>query len=434
MADPNMREVALECLLEILERGSYSHQVLQQVLTKYQYLPKQQRAFCSRLVQGTVERTLTLDYVIDCHAKMSVSKMRPVIRTILRSGAYQILYMEQIPDSAACNEAVKLAKKRGFARLGGFVNGVLRSISRNKENIRYPNWEAEYAMPQWIIDRWLRTYQAAEVEGMLSSFLMEEATCIRVNLARTTPEALREELEACGVTVTPSGRIPYAMYISHYDHLESLRAFTEGLFYVQNISSMLAVEAAGICPGQYVLDVCGAPGGKALHAAEKLAAGGEGKSAGEDGRVEVRDLTEAKVSLIRENIARSRLHHLETAVMDAAVLHEPSVGTADVVIADLPCSGLGVIGRKPDIKYHLTPERIAELVSLQRRILAVVQAYVKPRGTLLYSTCTVSVEENQENVDWFLREHPAFGCTQMCQLLPEQGRQDGFFWAVLRRK
>lgn len=388
-SDINMREVALGVLLEVLEKNSYLSQVLSMTLEKYQYLDKQDRAFLSRLCEGVVERKLTLDYIIDQHSKVKTEKMKPVIRTVLRMGVYQLRFMDQIPDSAACNESVKLAVKKGFGGLRGFVNGVLRGIAREKET-DFPDLSVRYSMPEWLVEKWERVYGAEKTEAMLAAFLENRKTHIRCMEDKT--EALLQELQEEGITVERGAYLPYALTISGYNYLKQLKSFQSGQFQVQDESSMLIGECAGIKEGDTIIDVCGAPGGKATHAAQKLKG---------TGLVSVRDLTDRKTDLIRENVKRLGLTNIEVKEWDALTLDEEWIGKADVVLADLPCSGLGVIGKKPDIKYHASERGILELRDLQRKILSVVQQYVKPGGILMYSTCTVCPEENEENAAWF---------------------------------
>lgn len=426
MTEPNTRELIVDIVDEILEQKKFSHVVLNAVLNKYQYLDKQQRAFITRVSRGTVERKIQLDAVLEQFVKKpKVSKMKPAIRCILRSSVYQILFMEGIPDSAVCNEAVKLAKKKGYAGLGGFVNGVLRNISRNKETISFEDWSKKYAMPQWIIDLWLKDYDKKTVEEMLQASLEEKKTAIRVNTARITPKELKTRLQKQGITVEPCEEIPYGFYIDQYDYLKGIPEFSMGFFYVQDFSSMMVAHTAGIKKGNYVLDVCAAPGGKSLHAAELLQ---------ESGMVEARDVSDYKVSLLQENIEKSGMKNIRARKWDASCLDEASVEKADVVICDVPCSGLGVISKKPDIKWHISRETQLELVKLQRNILSTVASYVKPGGTLLYSTCTVCAEENQENVEWFLKQQDEFTLEEMKQYLPKEKIGDGFFYARMKRQ
>jgi 16S rRNA (cytosine967-C5)-methyltransferase len=433
----NIRALALEVLLEVTEEGHYSHLVLRSVLEKYQYLDKKERAFLTRLTEGTIQRMIELDYIIDQFSKVKTNKQKPVIRAILRMSVYQMKYMDSVPASAACNEAVKLARKKGFASLSGFVNGVLRNIGRNLDQIAYPSEKEQlsyalsvrYSMPEWIVTQWLESYGEEKTRQMLAAFLMETPLTIRTNLSKTTPEELKQNLTQEGVTaelidaaVCPE--LPYALTISGFDYLNRLKSFQEGLFYVQDISSMLVAEWAQPKPGDYCIDVCAAPGGKSIHLAEKLKG---------TGMVEARDLTSYKVEQIQANIIRCGLGNMKAVQKDATMQDADSVGRADVLLADLPCSGLGILRKKTDIKYKMSPKQQNDLVELQRQILDTVCTYVKEGGTLVYSTCTIHKAENEENVQWFLQKHPEFELEQMKQIFPQQALGDGFFIAKLRR-
>lgn len=434
----NERELALGILMEVTNEKHYSHQVLRAVLEKYQYLDKKERAFITRVSEGTVQRMLELDYILNQFSKVGVNKMKPVIRNILRMGVYQLKYMDSVPSSAACNEAVKLAKKRGFSNLSGFVNGVLRNVSRNLDLITYPDEEKEpikalsirYSIPEWITEQWLDEYGIEQTKQMMQAFLTDAPLTIRTNLRRTTPEELKKKLVTEGVKVEPIenrwfSQLPYAFAISGFDYLNGLASFREGLFYVQDLSSMLVAEWAEPKAGDVCIDVCSAPGGKSIHLAEKLNG---------TGSVEARDISAYKVDLIRENITRCQLSNITVKRWDATELDEEVVEKADIVIADLPCSGLGVLRKKTDLKYRMSKSVEMELVELQRNILDVVASYVKPGGTLLYSTCTIHRAENDENVTWFLSKHPEFSVVKMQQIFPGERLGDGFFLAKLIRR
>ncbi len=432
MTNVNVREIVLDMLLDITREGKYSHLVLQQTLSKYQYLDKQQRSFLSRVTHGTVEHMIELDYIINSYSKTPVKKMKPLIRNLLRMSVYQLKYMDAVPDSAVCNEAVKLANKRGFSQLKGFVNGVLRNIARNIGEIEYPDLSVKYSMPQWIVAMWEKEYGKARTEEILQAFYQEARTCIRTNLSRISGAELRLRLEKEGVTVYPVPEVDYAFFIDDYDYLMALPSFQKGLFYVQDISSMMVAERAGIQPGDICLDVCAAPGGKSLHMAELLQG---------TGKVEARDVSDYKVGFINENIVKSGLNNITAKKWDATIPDPEWTEKADIVIADLPCSGLGVIGKKPDIKLHATPESLQELAVLQQSILQVVCAYVKPGGRMVFSTCTINRQENEENVAKFLQTHKEFQCISMEQLLPKAGADtdtvsvsDGFFISVLQKE
>ena len=443
----NEREIVLEVLLEITEQGMYSHIVLRDVLNKYQYLEKKERSFITRVTEGTLEHMMEIDYILDQFSKVKVKKMKPVIRNIMRSAVYQMKYMDSVPVSAACNEAVKLAVRKGFGSLRGFVNGVLRNVARNLDQIEYSTeprqrLSIQYSMPEWILNLWLKAYDSDIVEQMLQAFQRETPLTIRCNLRMVTPKQLKEHLEAEGVTVKVHPYLEYAFHISGFDYLGDLESFQNGEFSVQDISSMLVSELAGPKEGDYVIDVCAAPGGKSLHMAEKLNG---------SGRVEARDLTEYKVGLIQENIERTGLSNVEAVQQDALIFDETSVGKADIVLADLPCSGLGVLAKKTDLKYEATKEGADSLAKLQREMLKNVQAYVKDEGKLVYSTCTINPAENMDNVHWFLNEYPEFElidihgslCEELqkdvkengcIQLLPGVHQSDGFFLACMKKR
>lgn len=438
MADSvNIRELVLDALLSVTKEGAYSHIVTKQILDKYRYLDKKDRAFFTRMTEGTLENLIRIDYIIDRFSKVPVRKMKPVVRCIIQSAVYQIHFMDAVPDSAACDEAVKLAKKRGFRNLSGFVNGVLRSISRGKDGIDWPDSEKDsemwlsvhYSIPRWMIRMWKEQFEQAGIlpetfERMLEAFLSPAPITIRTNTNRVTPQELLRMLQEAGVDAVLCEELPYAIRISGYDHLQALPGFEEGLFYVQDLSSMLVAETAAPKEDEFVMDVCAAPGGKAVHMAQMMHG---------TGRVLARDLTQHKVDMLLDNMRRCRIadSNMQAQVWDAGILDETLVHKADLVVADLPCSGLGVMRRKKDIRFHMTPEKITELARLQQEILRVVCRYVKPGGRMIYSTCTISRQENEENISRFLREHPDFVLVSSRQILPEQGAGDGFYIAEL---
>ena len=444
----NLRELVLGILLEINKEGQHSHLVIRSTLEKYQYLEKQERAFLTRVCEGTLEYKLRLDYILDQYSSVPVEKMKPVIREILRSSVYQLLYMDNVPDSAVCDEAVKLARKKGFYNLTGFVNGVLRKVARDYSSIQFPekNQPVEYlsvlySMPKWLVEKFLGEYGFEKTEKMLEAFLKEKPTTIRIRQHLVDKEAVLESLKRQNVTVEPAPYAENAYYIKNYDYLPALEAFRMGNIQVQDVSSMLVGEVAAPTEGDYVIDLCAAPGGKTLCIADKLKG---------TGRIDARDISRTKTDLIRENAIRQNFLNVVVTEKDATQLDSESFEKADILIADVPCSGLGVIGKKTDIKYSITQNGIAELVNLQRKILEQASTYVKPGGTLIYSTCTINKEENIENVRWFVENYPYelesiddYLCEELrcdttkegyLQLLPGAHDCDGFFIARLKRK
>ena len=449
MTNVNAREMILDILLKINEEGQPGHVVLGAVLSKYQFLPRQERAFVTRICEGTLEYMLRIDYVINLYSRVAVDQMKPVIRQIMRSAVYQILFMDAVPDSAACNEAVRLTQKKGFYNLKAFVNGVLRTIVREKESIPMPAREdgverflsVTYSMPEELVRRWIGVYGSETTERMLIAFLKERPLTVRCRTVNDSVESIRESLEAQQVKVSAAPWLPYALYLEGYDHLLALDAFVEGRIVVQDVSSMLAAQCAAPRKGDTCIDLCAAPGGKSLHLGDLM----EGY-----GSVDARDVSEKKVALIEEAIRRTGSINVQARVKDAAVMDVDSELSADVVLADVPCSGLGVISRKPEIKYKALSLRQPELVILQRQILCRAAEYVKPRGVLVYSTCTIAAEENEENMMWFLKNYPfvlesldpylpeELKCESSSlgylQLLPGLHPCDGFFIARFRRK
>ncbi len=445
----NLREMALEILLETEKNGAYPNVLLKQMLDKYIYMDKQERAFLTRLVEGTVERQMTLDYLIDHVSKTPVKKMKPVIRCMMRMGAYQIFYMDGVPDSAACNEAVKLAQRKGFSALKGFVNGVLRNLSRQKGKIPMPKEQeapvpalsATYSVPEWLTEKLISDYGMQNAKNMFASLYEDVGTTtIRVNQSIISTKDCARLLEKEGVSVKKAPYVENALEISGYDSLMHLESFEKGYFQVQDVSSMLVGLAAAPKPGNTVIDVCAAPGGKSIHVADLLKG---------SGHVEARDLTDYKVSLIEENIRRCGFQNISAKRADACVPDEASRESADIVIADLPCSGLGVLKKKSDIKYRMSQSQIEQLVKLQREILKNAVTYLKPGGTFIYSTCTVTKEENEWQAAWILENLPLKpvsleGCISdellknseekfYLQLLPGREKADGFFIAKFQK-
>lgn len=445
----NTREMILEILLKINEEGEHSHIAIRDALSKYQFLPKQDRAFITRVCEGTLEYRILIDYIIDSFSKISVDKMKPPIREILRSAVYQLKFMDRVPDSAVCYEAVKLAQRKGFYNLKPFVNGVLRTVSRQLDQLEYPPRErnlvrflsVKYSMPEPLVLRWLNVYGEEVTEKMLADFLEDKPLTVRCRTYLNSVEKTCESLRAQGVTVEPAPYLPYAKRISGYNHILALDAFIQGKIQVQDVSSMLVAEIADPKKTDYVIDLCAAPGGKSLHIGDKM----EGF-----GTVDARDVSQYKVNLIEENIRRIGSINVQTRVQDATVFDVDSECLADIVLADVPCSGYGVIGRKPEIKYRSTLQKQEELVILQRNILDKAAEYVKPRGVLIFSTCTIAKEENEENMMWFMNNYPfklesidpyipdelKSETTSLgyLQLLPGVHGTDGFFIARFRRK
>ena len=488
----NPRAVVLDILIEVLEHGGFSHQTIYRLLNEEGFTSKE-RVFAVRLARGTIENALLLDDCIDQVSKTPVRKMKPLVRNVLREAVYQIRFMDNVPDSAAVNEAVKLMRKRGLSQLSGFVNGVLRGYLRARDAGKEPQPrtdEARYSTPQWILDLWQESYPS-EMKSILEGLNQKPDLTIAVNMRKISAEdlisRLREEgveaelleteqveaerLEAgqfCTVTGQPGTKSEGAggrqksssldkIRLNSSVDLERLPEFKEGLFYVQDLSSMLPAEAVmenlsqADDQGSYkqtdgqdsskqtddqgsgkqtdtqapltVIDLCSAPGGKSINMSLLL---------GENANIISRDQSEEKIGKIRENAARLGISNIHPQVWDGTKTDPDMIGKADVILADLPCSGLGVFNRKPDIKYRVNEKDLQELQNLQREILTASLPYLKDGGLLVYSTCTVNPGENQENRDWILREAPHLSLIEDRQVFAS-ARQDGFYVAVFRQ-
>lgn len=441
------REIVYEMLLATAKDGVPTHHVLNQTLQKYQYADKRERAFISRLYRGVLEYQITLDDWISRFVTAKKNKIRLQMMIILRMGAFQILYMDHVPDAAVCNESVKLAKKHGFRHLAGFVNGVLRNIVRFKNEPVLPDPDQEpvrflslkYSLPSWLAQMWYDRYGLDGCSMMGQYMLAPGNLSVRVRDPQDMADAAAR-MQAQQIRVMPGTIMPQALRIEGFDHLGNLDVFLQGKCMVQDEGAMLAAAASGAAPGMRIIDVCAAPGGKSIHLADMLKGSGS---------VSARDLTAAKTAKIEENIRRCGASCITAMVQDALVLRREDICTADIVMADLPCSGLGVIGKKPDIKQRMTQDQISLLAKLQRDILSVCWQYVRPGGILIYATCTVSEAENEANMRWFEANYP-FELTSLdpyipehlrgettkkgwIQILPGQYASDGFFIARFKR-
>ncbi len=460
----NVRELAMETLTNVDREKKTASEAMNITLRNYQYMSKQERSFYTRLCNGTLENRIQLDYKLDRISKTPVHKCKPYIRSILRMSAYQILFMNSIPDSAVCNEAVLLAKKKGFRQLTGFVNGVLRNLIRQKDTLTLPERKedpvkamaVQYSIPEWLVEKMLSWYPEEITERIFRAFLQESPLTVRINLLRTTREEVKAGLAAAGVKASDGHYTDNTLQLTGYNYLNRIRAFREGLITVQDESSVLQGYLIHPKAGDRILDICAAPGGKSMQAAERLGLTDPDRK-GQPGSVLARDISASKVERIQENLERMQYSNIETQVWDA-VQPDPSAREQfDFVIADVPCSGLGVIGRKQDIKYRIRPEQLTELVHLQREILKQAVTYVKPGGRLIYSTCTIHPGENEEQVGWLTENYP-LEPEDLHQYLPETlvnevkdqpgtdleqgyttllpGLQscDGFFMAAFRKK
>lgn len=465
----NARELVWTMLSEINDRDVLSHVALAEAFARN---PPEgaERALATRLLHGTLERQMTIDAVLERQTGRPVTKIKPKIRNLLRMSVYQMLYLQRVPAAVACNEAVSLAKKRGLAGLAGFVNGTLRGLDRAVTaaggqrgyllEVAETLPESErlgflYSVPGWIPELWRKDFPKANVETMLQAFLEESGVGVRCNESRGTVEELTEALAKEGAGPEP-GILDNCLRLGGIGNPASLAAYRDGRFSVQDTSAALAGNLLPLTKGMRVLDLCAAPGGKTVHAADRLAAAAAAAGLPAEGSYEViaRDVSGEKLPAIREQIDRVKLPNVRLAAADATVFDRTLEGWADVVIADVPCSGLGVIGRKPDIKYKTKPEDIASLAATQREIARQAVRYVKSGGYLAYSTCTVARAENEDVASFIaslglepvdLRDQLPAVIREACerqggldgigvQMFPEPGLWDGFYIAGFRKK
>ncbi len=433
------RETALNVLIACRKDGGWSNGVLKDY-TLRDRLDSREAGLAARLCYGVTQNRNYLDFYLQQLLTGRIKDLHPVIRDVLHLGLYQIYLMDKIPESAAVNESVELAKKycRKQRNASGLVNAVLRSAVRTKGSLKEPNsWEDRYSHPAELINL-LKSYVGKErMEPMLRANNAIAPMTVQVNTLQTTAEALQARLEAEGVSAEAHAWLSDCLVLSGTGNVEHLPSFREGLFYVQDGAARLSVLCAQLQPGQRVLDCCAAPGGKSFAAA--IAMKGQGA-------ITACDVHSHKIELIAKGAARLGLTGITAKQQDATEFCTGWEEQMDAVIADVPCSGFGIIRKKPDIRYK-DLAAMAELPALQKKILNNVARYVKPGGLLLYSTCTLVQAENEGMVAEFLRTHPDFTTeplplpaplpkneSGMLALVPGEYDTDGFFICRLRRK
>ena len=439
------RRLVYDILLELEKDPVKADAVIRGELDKHAYMERRDRAFIKRLAEGCIERRISLDHIIGQFSKTPVDKIKIPIKIILRMGIYQIMYMDGVPDAAACNEAVSLCAARGFSGLKGFVNGVLRNVAREKEHIAWPEDPAGYlstyySVPRDIVEMFLKDYGEERAKTILEGIMAERPVTVRIREGFDEKELLKS-WEEQGIVFRKSPYLERVYSLLESDGLKNMAGYEEGAFYAQDVSAMLAVLAAAPGKDDKLADVCAAPGGKSIMAADLA------------GKVFAMDVSQARLKLMEENIGRLRPDNIEFSCGDATkpVFEEESM---DVVIADVPCSGLGVMGRKADIRYRFDKKKEAELTKLQTAIAEQALKYVKPGGRFIYSTCTINRAENEdirerllaggelESLDIYELIPSALRCESAregyIQLLPGEPAGsdivDGFFIAAFRRK
>jgi 16S rRNA (cytosine967-C5)-methyltransferase len=438
MAVDRVREKALRVMVEVMEKKAYSNLALDDVLKDYR-LKDLDKAFISELVYGTLRFLKTLDRMISHFSKIKLKKISPWILNILRMGVYQILYM-RVPSSAACDESVNLARRFGHNASAGFVNGILRNVAKNHEMVPLDTLEDQYSFPEWLVQKWVEEFGENFTVDLMKALNQRPEITIRGNLLKIDLERLKEELKKEGVSFENGKYIEEALTIKGAD-IDNLASFTQGYFYVQDESSMIAVKVLDPKPGEKVLDVCAAPGGKASYSASLM---------NNKGSLIAGDIHPHRVLLLKENFKRLGVQIAKTQVIDGTFYLDSFQDQFDKVLADVPCSGLGIIRRKPEIKWEKTKEDVAKITEIQKKILQNVSSYVRLGGVLVYSTCTLNKEENENIVEAFLQENQNFIPDPLHPYLPKdlavQEKQqhhitlypnihgvDGFFISRLKR-
>lgn len=444
------RDTALEVLTAVEQEGAYSNLLLNGALQKAG-LSGPDAGLATELVYGTISRLNTIDYFLEQFVAKGLAKLQPWVRNLLRLSFYQLYYLDRIPPHAAVNEAVNIAKRRGHQGISGMVNGVLRNVFRRKAELVLPTdlppvkrIALEHSHPEWLVARWVKQYGEETAEAICKANNEPPSVSVRINRSRISRDALLDEMREQGLDAAPSEVSPDGIIVRSGGNMALTSWYREGLISVQDESSMLVGEAVDPKQGMSVLDCCAAPGGKTCHIAEIMDGSGE---------VVANDIHPHKAKLIEDQAERLGLSNVRTLSGDAAELSERFAPESfDRLLLDAPCSGLGVIRRKPDLKWAKSPEDIADISSLQRGLLDAVCGLVKPGGLLVYSTCTIEKTENGEVVREFLNRHPEFYLAEDqpkggknlerayarepigLQILPQDAHSDGFYIARLVKR
>ena len=434
------REAAMLILYDIEKNGAYSGLAMNQFYKTYR-VSDADRGFVTELVYGVVRRKLYLDYFIQQFSKLRLKKISPYLRQLLRICAYQLKELKHIPPSAVCNEAVKLAKRYGHHASAGFVNAVVRAMSAEIDTVSLPNRDQNwaeytsiaYSCPIWLVHKLEADYGMEFTEAFLQDALHPHPVTIRVNTLKTNRDALQASLQELNIASVPGVLSPDSLRLIKAGNIEILPQFQDGAFTVQDESSQLVAQILEPKPGEQVLDLCSAPGGKATHIAQLMQ---------DSGAIMACDIHPHKIKLIEHGANRLGIHCINARLSDAQIPVAEFENLFDCVLCDVPCSGLGLIAKKPDLKYNKQEDDFTSLLSVQHTILKNAAAYVKRGGTLVYSTCTINPQENQAQVLQFLKEHPGFSLVPihlptlqepagMLSLYPQTHQTDGFFIAKL---
>lgn len=435
------RQAAFEALLKIQKEGAYSNLVVDATLKENDHFDERDKAFFSNLVYGTLDRLILIDYNLSMYLNQPVRKLKPELHTILRLGTYQLLFLDKVPSRAAVNESVNLAKVNKSAFAASLVNAVLRRVADN--GLRLPEGSEndpdylaiKYSCPEWLISMWIEAYGFDNAIALAEKALEAAPVVVKVNTLKTTVDDLIWKLAEEGVVAEKSTKFPDSLVLNNTGAVEELLAYQEGLFHAQDFASQICCKALDAKPGETVFDLCSAPGGKTFTIAQSMQ---------NTGCVRAFDIYQSRVELIKNGAKRLGLDNVYTYLSDATIFNE-NYGMADRVLCDVPCSGLGIIRRKPEIRFKKSAE-IDNLPEIQYSILCNATKYLKDGGRLVYSTCTLNPKENDEICNRFLEEHPEFEAVKVLPelrrysendkyltLMPHIHSTDGFFVAAFQK-
>ncbi len=421
----NPRRIAVLTLLKIDNEGAYSNITINHILNENE-LDNKDRAFICALVYGVLDRRITLDYIIAKYVRIPLKKMAPFTLNVLRTALYQLMFMDKIPQSAAVNEAVKIIKSSKENRNSGFVNAVLRNFLRDKdilpEGDGVEDISIRYSCPSWMVESFIEDYGKKNAIFLLEEGIKIPPVTVRVNNIKSDNVTVKAELYKQGIKVS-DGPIENSLILKKGLDIANLELYKQGAFYAQDIASQKAISVLAPKAGERVLDMCAAPGGKSFTMACLM---------GNEGEIVACDIHSHRVKLIDEGAKRLG-HSIIKATLSDATHFNSELGKFDCVLCDVPCSGLGVIRRKPDIKYKPKSD-LGELCELQYRILCNAVKYLKPNGRILYSTCTLRREENEKLVIRFQKEYNNFCKVEEATLMPHIDGTDGFYYALLKQE
>ncbi|KOA20525.1 ribosomal RNA small subunit methyltransferase B [Clostridium homopropionicum DSM 5847] len=438
----NARKLCVDILNTVFSNEGYSNIILRNELKKNSFNDKD-KALITEIVYGTIKYKYTIDKILNSFLKKGIESLEPYVLNILRSAIYQIRYLDKVPTFAAVNEAVEIAKKYSSVSASKLVNGVLRNYIRDSEKTYYNKNNLveslcfNYSFEKWLVNLFMKQYGGKITEEILSGLNERPVTSVRVNPLKINYDEAYEELERLGYDIEEGYVCPEAIIINKGKNIEDNQLFTEGKITVQDESAMLVAPALGFCEELKIFDLCSAPGGKSTHISEL---------SNDKAQIIAFDIHENKLSLIKENAFRLGINNILCRQMDASTFNEDLKDIADAVLIDVPCSGLGIIKKKPEIKYTKNNKALEDIIQIQRKIMLNSIKYVKPNGTVIYSTCTLNKKENMENINWLIENYPNISIEpiyfgNLPNLIYENGMvtilpnkyMDGFFIAKLKR-